>query len=216
MAETDPLWKVEDQAARLAELTGEDPALREAPLRRDVRSLGTLLGEVIREQGGPGLFEAVEQLRHLAIRHREQEADEAGDDELMQRAEQLVDGMEVRQAYGLTRAFATYFELTNLAETAHRGRRRRAARLHADLPPQPGTFEGTLRRLREAGVDRETVLGALAKVRVIPVFTAHPTEVSRRTGLFKRRRSAEALDRLDQLPLADARAAEEEEAIAAE
>ena len=218
---TDPLWKVEDQARRLAELTGEDPALKEAPLRRDVRSLGTLLGEVIREQEGDALFQAVEELRHLAIRHREGEAgdgapEHAPDQELMRRAERIVDGMEVREAYGLTRAFSTYFELTNLAETQHRKRRRRASRLHADRAPQPGTFQGTLLRLREAGLGREAVLERLSRVAVVPVFTAHPTEVSRRTVLFKRQRIAEALERLDILPLTDPGAASAQAAITAE
>jgi len=215
MPATDPLWKVDDQFRRLAELTGDDPALKEAPLRRDVRSLGMILGEVIREQEGDALFAAVEELRGLAIRHRE-ESPEEDDDERMLRAERIVGGMEVREAYGLTRAFSTYFELTNLAETAHRGRRRRASRLHADRPPQPGTFHGTLLRLRDAGVDREGALALLARVGVEPVFTAHPTEVSRRTVLFKRRRIMEALERLDVLPLTDAAAAAMEDSIAAE
>ncbi len=215
MNATDPLWKVDDQFRRLAELTGDDPALKEAPLRRDVRSLGMILGEVIREQEGEALFAAVEELRGLAIRHRE-ESPEEDDDERMRRAERIVGGMAVREAYGLTRAFSTYFELTNLAETAHRGRRRRASRLHADRSPQPGTFHGTLLRLRDAGVDREGALALLARVGVEPVFTAHPTEVSRRTVLFKRRRIMEALERLDVLPLTDADAAAQEDSIAAE
>ncbi len=214
MAGTEPLWKVDDQARRLAELTGDDPALKEAPLRRDVRSLGMILGETIREQEGEALFGAVEELRGLAIANREEAA--ADDDERMRRAERMVSEMGVREAYGLTRAFATYFELTNLAETAHRQRRRRASRLHADRAPQPGTFLGTLLRLREAGVSRAAALELLGRVLVIPVFTAHPTEVSRRTTLFKRRRIAAALERLDVLPLPDAEAAEQEAAIAAE
>ena len=65
------LWNVDDQAARLAELTSQDPNLKEAPLRRDVRSLGRLLGEVLKEQAGDKLFSAVEELRLLLIEHRE-------------------------------------------------------------------------------------------------------------------------------------------------
>ncbi|HEX2095519.1 MAG TPA: phosphoenolpyruvate carboxylase [Longimicrobiaceae bacterium] len=221
MAETEPLWKVAEQAERLAELTAGD-ARKEAPLRRDVRSLGRLLGEVIREQEGDALFAAVEELRLLAIRHREGESEpvappaDEGDDEPMRRAERIVDGMGIGEAYRLTQAFATYFELTNLAETAHRKRRRRASLLRADHAPQPGTFHGTLLRLRDAGLDRETVLEHLRRVAVVPVFTAHPTEVSRRTVLFKRSRIAAALERLDQLPLTDAEAALQEGAIGME
>jgi phosphoenolpyruvate carboxylase len=127
-----------------------------------------------------------------------------------------VDEMAVADAYRLTRAFAIYFELTNLAETNHRKRRRRATALHADQAPQPGTFRGTLIRLRDAGVSLDAVLGHVARISVVPVFTAHPTEVSRRTVLFKRRRIADALERLDRLPLTDTEASVEESAIAAE
>jgi phosphoenolpyruvate carboxylase len=222
MAEAEALWRADDQAERLRELSGADDSLKEAPLRRDVRSLGMLLGEVIREQAGEALFQAVEEVRRLAIEHREEErapadADPADDrDERMRRAERLVDGLSVDEAYRLTRAFATYFDLTNLAETNHRRRRRRAQQLHSTAPPQPGTFAGTLLRLKEAGMDRDAVLAELSRVEVVPVFTAHPTEVSRRTVLFKQRRIARALERLDRLPLADAEAAAQQSAIAAE
>ena len=218
------LWRTEAQGERLAELTGNDPARKEAPLRRDVRSLGRLLGQVLREQEGPELYAAVEELRNLLIRSRrggsaEAVPADAGDGAAspggMRRAEAIVAGLDVRQAYRLTKAFSIYFELTNLAETNHRRRRRRASLLHGGSP-QPGTFHGTLLRLRDAGLDAETVLARLAEIAVIPVFTAHPTEVSRRTVLFKRARIARALERLDRLPLTDAEAAAQEEAIAAE
>src|SRR5690242_20085079 len=67
----DPLWEVDDQFARLAELTSHDQDLKELPLRRDVRSLGMLLGEVLKEQVGPELFSAVEELRQLLIEQRD-------------------------------------------------------------------------------------------------------------------------------------------------
>src|SRR5258707_10441228 len=67
----EPLWKVNDQAARLAELVSDAGDLKEAPLRRDVRSLGRLLGEVLKEQVGNDLFIAVEELRSLLIERRE-------------------------------------------------------------------------------------------------------------------------------------------------
>jgi phosphoenolpyruvate carboxylase len=217
----DELWQVQDQAARLAELASNEAGTKEAPLRRDVRSLGMLLGRVIREQEGEPLFAAVEELRALASRHREMEATTpspaaAFDDAPMRRAAALVDAMGIGEAYSLTRAFSIYFELTNLAETNHRKRRRRAALLHPDGAPQPGTFRGTLLRLREAGLDADAVLRHVARVCVVPVFTAHPTEVSRRTVLSKRRRIAEALERLDRLPLTDADAEAEAAAITAE
>jgi phosphoenolpyruvate carboxylase len=71
MPEADPLWKVEDQFERLDELTSNKAEVKEMPLRRDVRSLGRLLGDVIKEQAGDELFARVEQLRLLAIEHRD-------------------------------------------------------------------------------------------------------------------------------------------------
>lgn len=221
-----PLWQAEDQAERLRELIAQAPALKEEPLRRDVRSLGRLLGEVIQEQQGRALFETVEALRRLAIAHREQTAAKGGDpataplpedsDRYMREAADVVDGLGVAEAYSLTKAFAIYFELTNLAETNHRKRRRSAAHLHNSEPPQPGTLAGTLLRLREAGLTAEAVLRCLNTVEVVPVFTAHPTEVSRRTVLSKHRRIADALTQLDQLPLTDAEAADLQAAIVTE
>jgi phosphoenolpyruvate carboxylase len=223
MADTMPLWKADEQSSRLAELTSDDAELKEAPLRRDVRSLGRLLGEVLKEQAGRELFGSVEQLRLLAIEHREMEAggesysgNSPEEVELMARVRGIVNRLSVTDAYRMTRAFAIYFELTNLAETNHRKRRRRSAELTSERAPQPGSFRGTLARMRDAGISREEALEWLARVKVIPVFTAHPTEVARRTVLFKRRQIAEALEELDRLPLTDGEAIKQEEAIASE
>ena len=216
------LWSPEDQAQRLAELTIDEPELKEAPLRRDVRSLGRLLGEVLKEQAGERLFNQVEELRLLTIQYR----DAAGDDEvghssehanqLMQAVAQAAANLDLVEAYRLTKAFAIYFELTNLAETNHRKRRRRAIQLSPDTQPQPGSIRAILRRTREAGFTRKTALEALRHVEVIPVFTAHPTEAARRTVLFKRRRIADELERLDQLPLTTLEAEQRESSIIAE
>ncbi len=218
MVEQKPLWGAGDQTTRLAELIADDPELKEAPLRRDVRSLGRLLGEVLKEQGGPELFDAVEELRLLAIEYRD-EPHEGRDEharELLERAAGRVARLDLPAAYRLSKAFAIYFELTNLAETNHRKRRRRAALLSPTRPPQPGSIRGTLRRMREAGMTFETALEFLGQIVVVPVFTAHPTEVARRTVLFKRKRIAADLEQLDRLPLADAEAREREASITAE
>src|SRR5689334_21680681 len=122
------LWQVDDQAARLAELTSQDRDLKEAPLRRDVRSLGRLLGEVLKEQVGEEFFAAVEELRLLLIEHRELHVQPGHDVEnerrLIDRAEKIVNRLDVAEAHQMAKAFARYFELTNLAETNHRKRRR--------------------------------------------------------------------------------------------
>ena len=221
-SEARPLWGAQDQATRLVELTSDEPDVKEAPLRRDVRSLGRLLGEVLKEQAGETLFNAVEEIRQLAIEYRELEHDArqdgkgAREHELMERVALIVTDMELVEAYRMTKAFAIYFELTNLAETNHRKRRRRTAQLSPERPPQPGSIRGTLRRMRQSGINLETALELLRQIEVIPVFTAHPTEVARRTVLFKRQRIAANLELLDRLPLTDAEAIKREAAIAAE
>jgi phosphoenolpyruvate carboxylase len=214
MEESERLWEVEDQRERLGELTARAGEEKESPLRRDVRSLGRLLGTVLKEQSGEALFDAVEELRRLTTAQRE--ASDAGEREAsMARAESVVGRMSIAESHHLTKAFAIYFELTNLAETNHRKRRRRASEV-IGAEPQAGTFRGTLRRVRDAGMSCEQALELLRRVEVVPVFTAHPTEVARRTVLFKRARIAAELERLDWLPLADRAAREAAERIAAE
>ena len=219
-----PLWKADDQNARLAELAARsDEPAKDHPLRRDVRSLGAVLGQVLVEQSGPELFESVEELRRLLIEHREtvhremlRSPAQAPTAELMSKAQELVSGMDLSRAYQVTKAFATYFELTNLAETNHRKRRRRAGKLDHESPPLPGSFRGTLLRMKEAGVSAEDAVAAQRQIVITPVFTAHPTEVARQTVLLKRRRIAQELERLDRLPLTDEEAEDCENNIRAE
>jgi phosphoenolpyruvate carboxylase len=223
MAIKDVLWKAEDQAGRLAEMMSEEMEVKGTPLRRDVRSLGRLLGETIKEQAGEKLFEAVEQLRRLAIQHRDFQAQlqtyntaPGNEDELIARVQAVISAMSITDAYHLTKAFAIYFELTNLAETNHRKRRRRAVQLSANSPLQPGSFRSLFRRLHEKGYEIAELLTRLERIQVTPVFTAHPTEAARRTILFKRQRISQQLEKLDRLPLTDAEAIEGQTAIAAD
>ena len=220
-ANSAPLWGADNQNQRLKELTaGTADAAKEIPLRRDVRSLGMLLGKVLVEQAGDSLLEVVEQLRRLLIQQREQlpaGAQQSGaENALMAEAREIIAQLKVEDAYRVTKAFAIYFELTNLAETNHRKRRRRAGKLHAEQPPLAGSFRGTLLRMRAAGISAEDALAALRKLKITPVFTAHPTEVARRTVLLKRRRIAQYLENLDRLPLPSSDAAEYESLILAE
>src|SRR4051812_13620733 len=108
------LWSDGPPAARLAELTADtsDPA-KELPLRRDVRSLGTLLGRVLVEQEGEAFFNVVEQLRRLLIQQREQSAASGSDHSLMAQTGEIIRALSVEDAYRVTKAFAIYFELTN-------------------------------------------------------------------------------------------------------
>ena len=203
------LWGTGDQRGRLDELTaGTANPAKDLPLRRDVRLLGILLGRVLVEQVGESLLGVVEELRRIFIQHREQPRPHTAasdfEDPLLNQARQIISGLTVDEAHRVTKAFAIYFELTNLAETNHRKRRRRAAKLHAEQPALEGSFRGTFRRMHAAGIDAAQALEVLRKIKVVPVFTAHPTEVARRTVLLKRRRIGKQLERLDRLPLTEA------------
>jgi len=220
MSRHSPLWKTVDQIARLKELAAKsNQSVKDEPLRRDVRSLGVLLGRVLVEQAGQELFDTVEDLRRLMIEHRgrvRKKPASADSDGLMTEAQAMIAKMDLTQAYQVTKAFAIYFELTNLAETNHRKRRRRAGQADPKHVPPEGSFRGTLMRMKKAKVSAEQVVAALREVRVTPVFTAHPTEVARATVLLKHQRIAEQLQQLDRLPLTAADAEACENAIAAE
>src|SRR5690242_683409 len=138
------LWSPESWSQRLAELEARSGELKEAPLRRDVRSLGTLLGDVLREQAGEDLFDHVEALRQGTIRRRDAETSGSEDEaaRLAATALALVHSLPVDRAVLLTRAFAFYFELINLAETNHRKRRRLALQLSGGAGQQRGSLAG--------------------------------------------------------------------------
>ncbi|KAA6460435.1 phosphoenolpyruvate carboxylase [Acidobacteria bacterium AB60] len=212
------LWNPQSWSQRLAELEAQSGELKEAPLRRDVRSLGILLGEVLREQAGEDLFEHVEALRQGTIRRRDAEL--RGNEEEARRhaaiALELVHSLPVERALLLTRAFAFYFELINLAETNHRKRRRLALQLSGDAGNQRGSLAGTLKAMRRVGITADEAMHWLERVLIVPVFTAHPTEVARRSVMFKRRRIGEFLEALDRIPLPEQDLARLEELIRAE
>jgi phosphoenolpyruvate carboxylase len=208
-------WQSDDQRQRLEELCGVKEGERERPLRRDVRSLGMLLGMVIREQAGETTFALEETLRELVIADRRAAGEKSGARPLQERARATVSGLSLEEAHHIVKAFANFFELTNLAESNQRKRRLRAGGLGA-AQPKGGSMRGTLQRLRTAGISAEAVLAALAHLELVPVFTAHPTEVARRVVLRKRRRIAATLAGLDHLPLTDVEVAAAQEAILAE
>ncbi|HEY3706183.1 MAG TPA: phosphoenolpyruvate carboxylase [Terracidiphilus sp.] len=212
------LWNPESWSQRLAEIEAQSGELKEAPLRRDVRSLGTLLGEVLREQAGEDLFAHVEALRQGTIRRRDAEA--RGSEEEAARhgatALELVHSLPVERAVLLTRAFAFYFELINLAETNHRKRRRLALQLSGAAGQQRGSLAGTLCAMKRVGITADEAMQWLHRVLIVPVFTAHPTEVARRSVMFKRRRIGEFLAQLDRIPVPRQDMARLEELIRAE
>jgi len=161
-------------------------AEKDRALREDVHRLGGLVGDLVREQGGEALFDLVEAARKLSIAHRE--GDKAAYGEL----KALLGALAPSTARDFIRAFATYFQMVNMAEKVHRIRRRRAY-LRDSSAPQPYGFVDILQRLKAQGADADEIERALAAIRIQPVFTAHPTEVTRRTLLRKEHRIARHL-----------------------
>ena len=167
-----------------------------AALRRDVDHLGRLLGETLRDQGGPRLFKAVEGVRAAAKSARE---GGPADRELLSG---LLADLPVDEAVPVARAFSHFLTLANIAEQYHRIRRRRARQADGQ-PPQRGSLDDGMGRLIAGGVSPEKLHEAVLGLEIGLVMTAHPTEVVRRTLLHKHGRIAELLaenDREDLTP----------------
>ena len=151
---------------------------KDQALRDDVRTLGTMVGDLIREQGGEELFEFVENARRRSIRRRE-------DNELPgEELSELVENLDPDLALQVIRSFSTYFQMVNTAEKVHRIRRRREY-LREVGHYQPGGFEDTLVKLKASGVTVDQLQELINTLSIEPVFTAHPTEPTRRTILRK-------------------------------
>ncbi|MBL0696603.1 phosphoenolpyruvate carboxylase [Comamonas sp. JC664] len=175
------------------------------PLRRDVRLLGRLLGEVLVEQEGQQLFDLEEEVRRLAIQRRRGPV--AGRRAVAAELAEVLQRLPLEQAEPVLRAFSVYFQLVNLAEQHHRIRR---ARTHADAAsakPQRGSLESTLLLLKEAGVPAQRVREAMGDMQVILTLTAHPTQAVRRTLLEKLYRMAGLLEERDRCELTPREAA---------
>ncbi len=163
--------------------------VKDAALREDVHALGGLIGETLRDQGGEEFFELVEGDRVAAIRRREGAAN--GADDLQSRTT----GRSPTAATDLTRAFSIWFMAVNTAEKAHRVRRRREY-LSDSSTAQPGGIADCIARLQRSGISLDQALQLISQMSIEPVFTAHPTESTRRTILRKQQHIAhDLLDR---------------------
>jgi phosphoenolpyruvate carboxylase len=162
-----------------------------APLRRDVRLLGRLLGKVLEEAGGPGLLEDVERLRRATIALR---AADGGRREARAEVVELVAGFDLDRAELVARAFTVYFQLVNLAEEQHRVRTLRERRQHGGQVRE--SFAAAVREVRDAAGE-DGLADLLDRLEVVPVLTAHPTEARRRVVVDALRRIAVELLRLD-------------------
>ena len=163
------------RALRRQDITFED---KEQALRDDVRTLGALVGELLKDQGGDELFDVVENARLRSIRRRE------GNEIPGEGLAELVMNLDLPLAMQVIRAFSTYFQMVNTAEKVHRIRRRRAYQQEVGQY-QPGGLEETMVKLKAAGLDLPALKKLLDQICIEPVFTAHPTEPTRRTILRK-------------------------------
>jgi phosphoenolpyruvate carboxylase len=164
-----------------------------APLRRDVRLLGDVLGRVIADSGGGDLLVDIERLRALVIRARD-------DGRYEREAERLVASWPLERAESVARAFACYFHLANLAEEHHRARVIRER--DRGSVPVPESIAATVGELRSR-LGRRRLDDLLANLEIHPVFTAHPTEARRRAVVTAIRRIGDQLERIDDPRISD-------------
>ncbi|MDQ3420488.1 MAG: phosphoenolpyruvate carboxylase [Acidobacteriota bacterium] len=164
------------------------------PLRDDVRLLGELLGDTLRTLEGESIYQIVEQVRATAKAARD------GDEDAFRHLAEDLASLPLDAAVPVARAFAHFLNLANIAEQHHRIRRRREYQRDPQSQPQRGSCDDAFGRLIAAGIPADELYRAVASARVELVFTAHPTEVSRRTVVQKHNRIARALaegDRTD-------------------
>ncbi|MGL4242347.1 MAG: phosphoenolpyruvate carboxylase, partial [Beijerinckiaceae bacterium] len=178
---------------------------KEARLRENIRLLGRLLGDTVRAQEGDAVFDLIETIRQNSIRfHR-------ADDQQARRAlESTLDGMSPDDTLHVIRAFSYFSRLANIAEDQHHIAR---ARAHADEgdTARKGTLKRAIADALAAGVPKERLTAFFDTGAILPVLTAHPTEVGRKSVLDREREVATILDdrgRIRQTPEEEAESAE--------
>ncbi|HSL24207.1 MAG TPA: phosphoenolpyruvate carboxylase [Vicinamibacterales bacterium] len=163
-----------------------------APLRDDIHLLGDLLGERLRVSEGQDLFDTVERVRALSKAAH----GETGDAAFAELAA-LLAALPAARALTVARAFSHFLTLANVAEQHHRIRRRRDYQRDPSASPQPASFDETFARLIRGGVSPERLHAAVGAMSVELVFTAHPTEITRRTLIHAYARIADLLSEHD-------------------
>jgi len=164
------------------------------PLINDIRLLGRILGDVIREQEGEASFELVEKIRTLSVAFR-RDADHSADRTL----KNLLKSLSAAETVRVIRAFTYFSHLANLAEDRHQIRSRTEAERVGESAK--GSLETAFARIRKAGVAPQAVVDTLARSYVSPVLTAHPTEVQRKSILDAERAIAQLLTTRDEIRL---------------
>ena len=169
----------------------EEEADKDVPLRDDIRLLGRILGDTVREQEGEEVFELVEQIRKASIRfHRDNEVG------ARRELEATLDSLSADQTLSIVRAYSYFSHLANIAEDQHHIRRNRAHAI-AGSAPRPGSLAYAFQRTREMGVEPKALEDFFDRALVSPVLTAHPTEVRRKSTLTREIEIAELLDERD-------------------
>src|SRR5436309_1639608 len=182
-----------DQKSNRAE---EAQALEEdARLRRDIRLLGRILGDTVRDQEGADVFDLVERIRQTSIRfHRD-------DDRPARRElETILDSMSISETVRIVRAFSYFSHLANIAED-HNNIRQMRSRSTAGGSPRSGTLALTLSHARAAGFSAADLRKFFKDAQVSPVLTAHPTEVRRKSTIDREMEIAELLNRRERVQL---------------
>ena len=180
-------------ATRIQNLTPRHSDEKDVPLREDIRLLGRILGDTVREQEGEEVFELVEQIRRASIRfHRDNEA--AARREL----EATLDSLSADQTLAIVRAYSYFSHLANIAEDQHHIRRNRAHAI-AGSAPRPGSLAYAFQRTGEMGVESAALADFFDRALVSPVLTAHPTEVRRKSTLTRELEIAQLLDERERL-----------------
>ncbi|MNY89578.1 Phosphoenolpyruvate carboxylase [compost metagenome] len=173
---TAAIKKDRDQRARALPSKAARKNDKDQPLIDDIRLLGRILGDIIREQEGVAVYELIEQVRQLSVAFRRDQDHEA--DKTLKK---LLKGLSTDQTVSVIRAFTYFSHLANLAEDRHHIRRRAVHERAGNT--QEGSIEVALSRLRWAGITPDEIAQTLAQAYVSPVLTAHPTEVQRQSIL---------------------------------
>ena len=169
------------------------------PLVEDIRLLGRILGDVIREQEGKEAYDLVERVRQLSVGYRLKRDAQAG-----RALDRLLKNLSGDQTVSVIRAFSYFSHLANIAEDRHQVRLREAQALQGDL--QQGSLALTFERLAAADIRAADIVRTLDHAYISPVLTAHPTEVQRKSILDAERAIAELVEQRDHLRIERERA----------
>ncbi len=180
---------------------------KEFPLREDIRLLGRILGDTLREQEGEAIFDLIERTRQNAIRFRRDR-----DPDAKRELEAMLNKLDPVRTIAVVRAFSYFSQLANIAEDQHHNRRRRA-HLIAGSAPQEGSMALALARAHAEGVSATEVAAFFANALISPVLTAHPTEVQRKSILDCQLEIARLLTERDRIQLTPDELAQNEEAL---